>query len=79
MGHLRNVTVPEGRDVALVCTVKNLGAHKVSSSGHFDRKRFDQRTLSDLKQLTDVFLAYNKAPKLSMVGCAIFLSIGNRV
>lgn len=36
VGHLRNVTVPEGRDVALVCTVKNLGAHKVAWI-HYDR------------------------------------------
>ena len=29
VGQLKNETVPEGRDVALVCTVKNLGQHKV--------------------------------------------------
>ena len=27
---LKNVTVPEGRDVLLSCTVKNLDGHKVS-------------------------------------------------
>ena len=27
---LKNVTVPEGRDVTLSCTVKNLDGHKVS-------------------------------------------------
>ena len=29
IGHLKNVTVPEGRDVTLSCTVKNLQGHKV--------------------------------------------------
>ncbi len=29
VSNLRNVTVPEGRDVTLSCTVKNLGEHKV--------------------------------------------------
>jgi hypothetical protein len=26
---VKNVTVPEGRDVTLSCSVKNLGSHKV--------------------------------------------------
>jgi hypothetical protein len=30
IGHLKNVTVPEGRDVTLSCTVKNLEGHKVT-------------------------------------------------
>lgn len=29
VGTLKNVTVPEGRDVALSCSVKNLDGHKV--------------------------------------------------
>ena len=29
VSNLRNVTVPEGRDVTLSCTVKNLQEHKV--------------------------------------------------
>ena len=29
---LKNVTVPEGRDVLLSCTVKNLDGHKVSKN-----------------------------------------------
>ena len=28
---LKNVTVPEGRDVLLSCTVKNLDSHKVGN------------------------------------------------
>ncbi len=31
VSNLRNVTVPEGRDVTLSCTVKNLQEHKVGS------------------------------------------------
>ena len=33
---LKNITVPEGRDVILSCTVKNLGEHKVAWI-HLDR------------------------------------------
>jgi hypothetical protein len=29
VGTLKNVTVPEGREVVLSCTVKNLDGHKV--------------------------------------------------
>jgi len=29
VGTLKNVTVPEGRDVVLSCSVKNLDGHKV--------------------------------------------------
>ena len=31
---LKNVTVPEGRDVLLSCTVKNLDGHKVRMKFH---------------------------------------------
>ena len=31
---LKNVTVPEGRDVLLSCTVKNLDGHKVRMNFH---------------------------------------------
>ena len=33
---LKNITVPEGRDVVLSCTVKNLDGHKVAWI-HYDR------------------------------------------
>ncbi|XP_059080787.1 limbic system-associated membrane protein-like isoform X2 [Tigriopus californicus] len=36
IGNLKNVTVPEGRDVMLTCTVKNLESHKVAWI-HYDR------------------------------------------
>ena len=29
IGHLQNVTVPEGRDATFTCSVTNLGGHKV--------------------------------------------------
>ena len=32
---LKNVTVPEGRDVLLSCTVKNLDSHKVRNMKSF--------------------------------------------
>ena len=36
IGGVRNVTVPEGRDVVLSCTVVRLGSHKVAWI-HYDR------------------------------------------
>ena len=36
---LKNVTVPEGRDVVLSCTVKNLDGHKVSEMKVFFKKK----------------------------------------
>ncbi len=33
VSNLRNVTVPEGRDVTLSCIVKNLQEHKVRQVG----------------------------------------------
>lgn len=35
IGNLKNVTVPEGRDVVLTCVVKNLEGHKVRKSCFF--------------------------------------------
>ena len=29
IGHLQNVTVPDGRDATFTCSVTNLGGHKV--------------------------------------------------
>jgi hypothetical protein len=43
VGTLKNVTVPEGREVVLSCSVKNLDGHKV---GYIHRKPLNVITVN---------------------------------
>ena len=66
---LKNVTVPEGRDVLLSCTVKNLDSHKVRNMKSF------YTTEQFLYDIFSLFLSYDNVDLYLSAGYIIHTTL----